>query len=454
MTMPLPSISTLGECRNYLCSALLVFQQRDAVAEGAPQVDAQLFSNKRSARRHFVTARTASAGNLLVGKRRNIAALNNAMRFRPLTKTLRLDNADRVKDVVPTVREIAKACGCNNSTVSRALSNKPFVSPVTRERILRVAQKMGWKPNPLVSAYMAHFRSTQPPKYQATLAYVISFANEERFEDLPDFMRQNFYGAQRRAASLGYVLEPIWLRELNFDFGRLAHLLKSRGIPGAILHGGKLPPDAFCAFDCNSFVVATWGYSIMQPRLHRAAFHWTHGIRMVLQKIRQLGYHRIALIISKDLDHLTDHCLASTFYGEKHYSHEESLKSLVFSGTSAARRNKVKAWLDRHRPEVIIGTREVRLIINEMQWRIPEDIAYVSPHWSSLCPEIGGIDQRPELLGANSVDLVVSQLMQNERGIPQTPKLLLNEGCWMDGKSISSRDASRPEGNMVAFGRS
>lgn len=356
-----------------------------------------------------------------------------------------MQHAARVNAPVPTVREIAKACGYANSTVSRALSNKPLIPAETRRRILAVAQEMGWKPNPLASAYMAHYRSTRAPKYQASLGYLICFTEAEAFSfadvkkpgDLPYFMKQHFEGAKARAAALGYVLEPIWFRELSFNFGRLERLLKNRGIPGLVVHGGLLPEDAFSEFDCDSFATATWGYSVIKPRMHRAAFHWNHGIRMALQKIRQLGYHRIALMISEHLDHLTYNSLASTFYyGEKHHSSKETLMSLVFSESSPDMNKKIRTWIERKSPEVIIGTAEVRQAIIQMGWKVPDDVAFVSPHRSSPWPDIGGIDQLPEVAGANTVDLISAQLIQNERGISPTPKLLLNEGIWVDGKSI------------------
>ncbi len=339
---------------------------------------------------------------------------------------------------IPTLREIAQACGYDNSTVSRALSNKPSIPAATRKEIFKVAKSMGWQPNPLASAYMAHYRSTSAPKYQANLAYVSSFTDVEKFADLPGYHQSVFAGAKARAASMGYVLEPIWLREVDFNFRQLARLLKSRGIHGLIVHGGKLPQDAFSAFDWNSFAGATWGYWILKPHLHRAAFHWNQGTRLALEHIHALGYRRVALLISNYIDHLTDLSMAATFhYSERlHRDREVSMKSLVFSLNDPGLKKKLRTWIERHAPEVIIGSYPVREVLDEMKWKVPEDVAFVTPHWSADYPSDGGIDQLPEVIGANAVDLVSAQLIRNERGIPANPKLLLNEGRWVKGKSI------------------
>jgi LacI family transcriptional regulator len=45
------------------------------------------------------------------------------------------------------IREVARRSGVSMATVSRALNNRAEVSPVTRERILRVADELGYRPN-------------------------------------------------------------------------------------------------------------------------------------------------------------------------------------------------------------------------------------------------------------------------------------------------------------------
>jgi LacI family repressor for deo operon, udp, cdd, tsx, nupC, and nupG len=46
-----------------------------------------------------------------------------------------------------TISDVARAAGVSNSAVSYALNGKKGVSPATRERVLSVAQRLGWKPN-------------------------------------------------------------------------------------------------------------------------------------------------------------------------------------------------------------------------------------------------------------------------------------------------------------------
>ncbi|GAA3588885.1 LacI family DNA-binding transcriptional regulator [Nonomuraea rosea] len=57
-----------------------------------------------------------------------------------------------VKRPVPTMRDIAAAAAVSQSTVSRVLSGAPTTVPIaleTRQRVLRMARELGYRPNPL-----------------------------------------------------------------------------------------------------------------------------------------------------------------------------------------------------------------------------------------------------------------------------------------------------------------
>lgn len=45
------------------------------------------------------------------------------------------------------IREVARRSGVSMSTVSRALNDRPEVSPTTRERVMQVASELGYRPN-------------------------------------------------------------------------------------------------------------------------------------------------------------------------------------------------------------------------------------------------------------------------------------------------------------------
>ncbi|MDA3873826.1 MAG: helix-turn-helix domain-containing protein, partial [Kiritimatiellae bacterium] len=77
------------------------------------------------------------------------------------------------------MKTIAQELGVSTMTVSLALKGHPRISDETREKVLRTAEEMGYRTNPMVSSLMAHIRSSRPVPYQANLAFLSDFTNPD-----------------------------------------------------------------------------------------------------------------------------------------------------------------------------------------------------------------------------------------------------------------------------------
>jgi len=343
---------------------------------------------------------------------------------------------------LPTQKEIARACGVNASTVSRALANQSSISPRVRKRIQSKAREMGWRPNPLVSAHMAYLRSSRQTTYKANIAFVVATPEYSRFDELTDYMKNVYHGAKERAGQLGYLLELIWMRDLDDDGARLNRLLTSRGIPGLIIYGLEFTRERYPSFDWDAFSIATWGVGSPGFNYHLAMCNNHHVIPIALEKIREYGYKKIGLMLSRQQDDISDHGYFSSFYHMEHHHHEDEwLKSLRLPtwDESPALNQRIAGWIDKHQPSVIIGEGVVWRALERMKLRVPDDMAFVSPFWSASWPHVAGVDHLTRVTGANALDLVASQLIRNERGVPAMQKFLMHDGIWRDGASLPDR---------------
>ena len=60
----------------------------------------------------------------------------------------------------PTIADIAQRAGVTKAAVSFALNGQPGVSATTRERILAIAQEIGFQPNSAARSRSAHHSSS------------------------------------------------------------------------------------------------------------------------------------------------------------------------------------------------------------------------------------------------------------------------------------------------------
>ncbi|MEM6821037.1 MAG: LacI family DNA-binding transcriptional regulator [Verrucomicrobiota bacterium] len=87
------------------------------------------------------------------------------------------------KDLNKRVRlkDVAVKAGVSVATVSRALNRSPHLPDKTIHRIQRIADKLGYQPDPGLSALAAYRRNIQIQSYHATLALISATHSEKEF---------------------------------------------------------------------------------------------------------------------------------------------------------------------------------------------------------------------------------------------------------------------------------
>ena len=341
---------------------------------------------------------------------------------------------------MPTTREIAAACGCSQPTVSYALNNHPKIPAETRKRVLKVARSLGWRPNAFASAYMAHLRTRRTPSFHASLAFLVANSESGRIKDQLLHMRRHFSGAKARAEELGYALEPIWLHQPGLTARRLNQVLRSRNIPGLLIPGLRDPSPIFEGIEWERFAVVAMSYSLPVPNLNRVAIDAVHGFDLMLRKAIELGYRKVAVMVSDEYDARVNHgVLLPTFYAKERWAPKGSILVCRYERTHEDEIPRIQTWLRKHRPDVVLGQDVVWRAIQGMEWRVPQDVAYISVDRAPEYPAIAGFNQHHEMHGSVAIDMLVSQILQNERGFPAIPRVVLVKGEWADGLSAPPR---------------
>ena len=78
-----------------------------------------------------------------------------------------------------SLQAIAQRSGVSRMAVSLALRGRPGVSPSTRRKVLAVAKKMGYAPDPELGKLMARMRQKITHEVRSCLAFLIPGVSEE-----------------------------------------------------------------------------------------------------------------------------------------------------------------------------------------------------------------------------------------------------------------------------------
>ncbi len=318
-----------------------------------------------------------------------------------------------------------------------ALRGSSRISKEMREPVRETTERLGYRPNPMVSALMTSLRGSQPQFNQPTLCFLTCFPHRDGWKDFPTFV-QCFEGIQARAEQLGYRVEVHWHGEVNASGVRLTHVLNSRSIPGMIV--APLPsPDFRFDLDWSCFSVVAIGHTFSSFAAHRVSNHQFHTISDAMTHALARGYNRPGLAMpSVDSRKVENIWLAGYKVFQVTHQRVASVPPLLISEFEEER---FTAWVRDERPDVVITTdTRVFFWLEEMGLDMPADIGYIHLDWAPKKGDFAGINQRTARIGAAAVDLLVEQIYNNERGVPETPKTVLIEGKWRDGPTVRPPD--------------
>lgn len=334
-----------------------------------------------------------------------------------------------------TYQTIADAVGVSKMAVSKALRSHPSIPAATRQRIVEAAERLGYRPNPMVAAYMSSLRQNRKAVQSANLAYL---QNSRRLvsQTAHGPLFELYQGARLRAEELGYNLVEVSLEEGHLSAARIAAILRAQGILGVLMAPvGSIEREL--DLDWGNITYAALGHSLRHSRIHRAASHQFHAFETALEKLRAKGYRRIGFSVDAYMDERIGHVWSAAY--ARHYllsPPEERVEMLVTTVGWPALRDEFLDWVHRERPDVVIADSIARLDwLRAAGVEVPGQIAFSTLSWEESRPEVSGMRKDLIAVGAAGIDLVVNQLNRNERGLPARPQTVLVTGDWMEGKT-------------------
>lgn len=325
-----------------------------------------------------------------------------------------------------TIKDIAKVANVSATAVSMALNNRPGVGHKTRQKILRIAKKLNYRPNYIARSLIS--RRTY------TIGFILNSITDPFFPELAE-------GIEKYANQLGYnLLLCNTHRDLQAEKESI-DMLRSKGVDGIILATvTKDDPNILPLID-DGFPFVLINRHHMGPafknKINCVIFDNYRGGYLGMEHLYRLGHNRIA-IITGDVNtstavHRTEGSLkALSDYGvkvdqtlivegcyQRHNAYEATKKLILTADPPTA--------YFAHDDNMAIGIRQALL---EEGLRIPEDVALIGFDNIEL-GSYAGIDlttirQDNYKMGAAGAKILIEQIEKTSSGV--VSQLILEAG--------------------------
>ena len=336
-----------------------------------------------------------------------------------------------------STRDIAKAAGVSKSTVSYALHNHPGVNAMTRQRVLEVATRLGYAPDPRIASWLTTVRSAGA-KELLPIAWLNTAKHESTWRKFK-YLSPYLEGAQARAQELGYRLDEIWAGQSGMSMRRINQVLGARGIEGMII----TYPARHLRLDWSGIASVSLEASLLAPHLHHIVTDHIYNLLLALKALKRAGYKRIGVCLDEEIDRGTTGTLraaAHFFYSTTLKAHR--VKPLFYAGEGEAawqRANikQVQNWLRSDRPEVVIG-HSMRLLecVQDAGYRVPQDIGVVHLATDDDAADWAGVNSNKRDIGAVAAETVISLVQRRQFGLPNTTMNTSVRGSWHPGRTV------------------
>lgn len=337
-----------------------------------------------------------------------------------------------------TLKDVATKAKLSIASVSLALRDHPRLPEATRNRVKRIATKLGYSPDPALSALAAHRSRVRVFRDFSVIGLVSNWSTKEEWADLPS-ARQLIAGATERARELGYSFQHLWARQGGATPARFNQILHSRGIRGLILAPYEDVTEPL-ALDWKAYSVVALERAGPDMQFHRVVPNHYEDLLLCWEKLRPRGFTRVGLVVRKDLAVRWGHqWQAAHGYAQSHSDQPlEEIPTLELSPEDQF--EQIRQWIRTHRPQAVIGRCENFMEAAAAEGlRVPEDIGYISLNIVDDVPDATGIDQHRDVMGATAIDVLNSLLQRNQRGMQSASIGTQVDGTWHEGATLLRR---------------
>ena len=184
-----------------------------------------------------------------------------------------------------TIRDVARECGLSPTTVSMVLSQAPLASYIpesTKQRVIQVAEGMGYQPNPFAQALRS--------RHSHTIGVMVP--------DIADpYCAQILRGIENSFLRSSYLPFLVDIQNNRLRFGKYLNVLLGRRVEGLIILANSLSfeTELLSALESRKIPSVILGRAGTDA-LSSVATDNESGTQQALEHLYRLGHRKIAFI--------------------------------------------------------------------------------------------------------------------------------------------------------------
>lgn len=313
-----------------------------------------------------------------------------------------------------------------------ALQGHPHIAAETAKRIIAEAERLGYRPDPGLSA-IAKLRWRADG---VETGRVIAFVHDVPAPRLLSSI-DRYEGARASAERFGYKLVGFRLSDVDGSCQRLGEMFSARAIQGVVFDAA-LEPAKIAGFPLHQ-VCAVWcGTREEGVQMHTVEVDAFRRVEIAWEQARATGARRIGLLITHSpVDERLVPVLAAYGYLAKRARSGAPGVLDISAIPKAAHSAVLRAWITDKNPDLVIasGNGGYHHLL-ELGVQIPRDLGYISLHIWPDDPRLSGFPPLLREQGEAAVRLLRQELLHLQLGPPEIPTILTLKPRWQAGTTL------------------
>jgi LacI family transcriptional regulator len=321
-----------------------------------------------------------------------------------------------------TMSDIAALARVHKSTVSLALRNQPSIPEHTRARIHKIAAKLRYRPDPVLTAFNAQRLSRQPTRRLTTFAFVTDLPDRRAF-DASERHREILAGAAAYAERQKGRVELFFIGQNQLSSVRFNRILHTRAISGVIV--GPLETSlATLTLDWTHLCGIAVEAPHISPALDQLATNYREAARLVVQKLHAATSARVGFLISADLSAAIEEQLRAGYLVE--LASRRTAAVLPFLRLGSNEIGAASHWFKTHRPNAVVCCGFTSIP------SLPFRVRLASIDITRSHPQLPGVPAVHHALGQRAAEMLALRLRANLRGPPTRLSTTLLPVSWRE----------------------